>query len=264
MRYFLEVFYKGTGYAGFQVQQNAVTIQSELEKALGILLKEKPVLTGSSRTDAGVHAEQNFFHFDLDGKIDPGITYNLNAILPGDIAVRQLIPVKEGAHCRFDAIARRYRYSIYRFKNPFQADRAYFFPYRMDIDHLNQMAEVLKGTHDFTSFSKRNTQVRTFTCSIEESWWEDGGEVIHFHITGNRFLRGMVRGLVGTMIRLGRKGDAGGVDTLRNILGERNCSAADFSVPARGLCLEKVVFSEGYFGEVSGMFSATNGNGHAK
>lgn len=249
MRYFLEVYYKGTRYAGFQVQQNAITIQSEVEKALEILLRKKPVLTGSSRTDAGVHAEQNFFHFDLEQQVDAGIIYNLNAILPADIAVRRLLEMKKDAHCRFDAIARRYRYSIYRFKNPFQADRAFFFPYRMNIEHLNQMAEVLKGTHDFTSFSKRNTQVRTFNCTILESCWEDCGEVIHFHVTGNRFLRGMVRGLVGTMIRLGRKEDAGGVEALKSILLERDCSAADFSVPAHGLHLEKVVFPEGYFGE---------------
>lgn len=247
MRYFLEVFYKGTAYAGFQVQHNAVTIQSEIEKALAVLLREKPKLTGSSRTDAGVHAEQNYFHFDLAQNIDPGIVYNLNAILPVDIAVRRLLPVGDEAHSRFDAISRRYRYSIYRFKDPFLEDRAYYFPYRLDIGHLNRMADLVVGTHDFTSFSKRNTQVKTFDCTVQESWWEEQGEMMHYHIMGNRFLRGMVRGLVGTMIRLGRKGSESAGVEFSSILKRRDCSAADFSVPARGLYLEKVNYPGGYF-----------------
>lgn len=248
MRYFLEVFYKGTAYAGFQVQQNAVTIQSEVEKALAILIRDKVQLTGSSRTDAGVHAEQNYFHFDFGQNIDPGIVYNLNAILPAEIAVRRILPMQDEAHSRFDAISRRYRYSIYRFKDPFLADRAYYFPYGLDIHGLNRMAGIILGKHDFTSFSKRNTQVKTFECSILESWWEEKGGMMHYHILGNRFLRGMVRGLVGTMIRLGRKGSESSVEEFNAILEGLDCAGADFSVPARGLYLEEVNYPEGYFG----------------
>src|SRR5215216_1150335 len=118
-RYFLEVAYKGTGYSGFQVQQNANTIQAELEKAFRILQKEAVAMTGSSRTDAGVHALQNFFHFDYAGRFDARAVYKLNAILPRDIVIKQMVPVANDAHCRFDASGREYKYFIYRQKNPF-------------------------------------------------------------------------------------------------------------------------------------------------
>src|SRR5438552_16811678 len=127
-RYFLEVAYKGTNYSGFQVQQNANSIQAEVEHALQILQKQKISLTGSSRTDAGVHALQNFLHFDLEGELPSQFTYKMNAILPPDIAIQKLIPVSSGAHCRFDAVTREYKYFIYRHKSPFLKDTAYYFP----------------------------------------------------------------------------------------------------------------------------------------
>jgi len=141
-RYFLEVSYKGTGYSGFQSQQNANTIQAEIEKAFQVLQKEKAILTGSSRTDAGVHALQNFFHFDFDKLLNPDLTYKMNAILPDDIVVNKLIPVAGEAHCRFDAISREYRYYIYRYKTPFLKDRAYYFPYKLNFDLMQSAAAI--------------------------------------------------------------------------------------------------------------------------
>ena len=143
-RYFLEVAYKGTNYSGFQSQQNANTIQAEVEKAFSVLQKEKAVMTGSSRTDAGVHALQNFFHFDSEKPVMVDLVYKMNAILPGDIVVKRLIAVNEEAHCRFDAISREYRYYIYRSKNPFLKDTAYYYPYKLDIDKLKLASDILK------------------------------------------------------------------------------------------------------------------------
>ena len=203
-RYFLEVSYKGTNYSGFQIQQNANSIQAEIEKAIQILQKEKISLTGSSRTDAGVHALQNFFHFDFEGKINPQFVYRMNAILPADIVVQKIMAVKQESHCRFDAISREYKYFIYRHKNPFLKDRAFYFPYKLNMELMQQAAALIKGYKDFTSFSKRNTQVKTFNCCIMESKWEREDECLVFYVKADRFLRGMVRALVATMLKIGR------------------------------------------------------------
>jgi len=200
-RYFLELAYKGTDYSGFQLQDNANTIQAEVEKAFEILHKQKVILTGSSRTDSGVHAFQNYFHFDYNESINAQFIYKMNAILPEDIVIKKLTPVAGDAHCRFDAVAREYRYYIYRYKNPFLKERAFFFPYRMDIDLMQQAAVVIKEYVDFTSFSKRNTQVKTFNCIIQESKWGMEGDCLVYYVKANRFLRGMVRALTATMLR---------------------------------------------------------------
>src|SRR5690349_15628076 len=167
-RYFLEVFYKGANYSGFQVQENANSVQAEIEKAIQLLQRQFVSLTGSSRTDAGVHALQNYFHFDYPGDLHPQFVYKINAILPADIGIRKVSKVPAGAHCRFDAVSREYRYYVYRYKNPFLRDRAYYFPYKLDIQQLQEAATLVKSHQDFTSFSKRNSQVKTFICSIEE------------------------------------------------------------------------------------------------
>jgi tRNA pseudouridine38-40 synthase len=247
MRYFIEVAYHGSGYAGFQMQENAVTIQYELEKALKVLTRQSFTLTGSSRTDAGVHARQNYFHFDTDIEITKKQAYNLNAILPKGVSVQSLQVLPENAHCRFDAIGRLYKFYIYRVKNPFYHDRAWFYPYPLDVEVLNNVAGLLLGTHDFTSFSKRNTQVKTMNCTLAQSEWAFDGDILVYTVQGNRFLRGMVRGLVATMLRAGR-----GVATVQEfaqILAARDCSKADFSAPGHGLFLEKVIFPDGYFSE---------------
>ena len=245
MRYFLEVSYKGTNYSGFQSQINANTIQAEIEKAFQILLKKKIELTGSSRTDAGVHAFQNFFHFDVETELMPKLLYNLNAILPVDIAAKNIVRVKDDAHCRFDAISREYKYFIYKKKDPFLTDKAFYFPYTLDLDVMKKSAVIIKEYTDFTSFSKRNTQAKTFECDIKESNWMIEGDCLVYNVVSNRFLRGMVRALAATMLKLGRgKMD---LDMFKHIIEVRDCTLANFAVPAHGLFLIHVKYPRDYF-----------------
>ncbi|HXB93287.1 MAG TPA: tRNA pseudouridine(38-40) synthase TruA [Puia sp.] len=244
-RYFLEVAYKGTQYSGFQIQDNASSVQQEVEKALEVFFRRHIGLTGSSRTDTGVHALQNFFHFDYEDIIDRKSLYNMNAILPPDIVLKDVRPVTPDAHCRFDAISREYRYHIYRKKNPFLADRAWFFPYTIDRQQLDDAAAILPEYHDFTTFSKRNTQVRSFHCDIGESVWEEGEEGLVYKVSANRFLRGMVRGLVGTMLQVGRGRMS--VQELAEILRQKDNRLADFSAPGHGLFLFRVSFPDSVF-----------------
>ena len=239
-RFFLEVAYRGTAYSGFQSQQNANTIQAELEKAFLILQKHRVEMTGSSRTDAGVHALQNFLHFDYDGLIEPHFVYKINAILPGDIVIKSLNPVSDTAHCRFDAVSREYRYYLYQSKDPFLADRAFYFPYKLNTSKMQEASELIKEFTDFTSFSKRNTQVKTFKCQILESQWGFVDNRMVYNVKANRFLRGMVRALTATMLRLGRGKIS--IDDFRQIIEARDCTKASFAVPPHGLFLEKVEF----------------------
>ncbi|HVG41425.1 MAG TPA: tRNA pseudouridine(38-40) synthase TruA [Chitinophagaceae bacterium] len=203
-RYFLEVAYKGTRYSGFQVQQNAVTIQSEIEKAFNILHRRPLLLTGSSRTDAGVHALQNYFHFDDEEGLNGQFLYKMNAILPDDIVIKALHIMQAGAHCRFDAVSREYEYRIYRSKNPFLKGIAMYYPYKLNREAMQVAAnEVLKQTH-FFAFSKSNTQVTNFNCRIIKSSWIETEEVSIYTIEANRFLRGMVRMLTASILQVGR------------------------------------------------------------
>jgi len=247
-RYFIELSYKGTNYSGFQSQQNTHnTIQAALEKAFKILQKDEVLLVSSSRTDAGVHALQNYFHFDYNGAIHPQFVYKTNAILPADIVVKKIIPVAPDAHCRFDALSREYKYFIYAKKNPFLQDRAYYFPYRLDIEKLKEAAEIIKEYKDFTSFSKRNTQVKTFECRILESEWLFENNCLVYHVKANRFLRGMVRALTATMLKIGRGKTS--LKEFRSIIEAKDCTQASFAVPAQGLFLINVAYPQGYFGE---------------
>lgn len=250
-RYFIEVSYKGTHYSGFQVQHNAHTIQSEVEKALNTVFRlpaqigqaETGIkLTGSSRTDAGVHALQNFFHFDTDAEIISAHIYNLNAVLPGDIAVHEIYKVNDAAHCRFDAVSRSYVYTVYQKKNPFLRNTSYFYPYPLQLNLLNEAAQLLKQYENFEAFSKRNTQVKTFNCNIYESNWQCKDGVYSYHVTANRFLRGMVRALTATMLRVGRGKIS--IDDFKRIIEAKDCTKAFFDVPAHGLMLAQVLIKK--------------------
>ena len=244
-RFFLEIKYKGTAYSGFQVQHNAVTVQSVLEDAMSVYFRSKVNLTGSSRTDAGVHALQNYFHFDLGGEIPEKFLYNINAMLPGDIAVLGIRAMEVDAHCRFDAKSREYVYYLYHEKDPFKVDRAWFYPFPLDKDLLDLAAGLIMEYEDFTSFSKRKTQVKTFQCKIELSEWVRGEHGLEYRVRANRFLRGMVKGLVGTMLQMGR----GKIreEEFRKIIESRDCIYADFTPPSHGLFLCSVHFPDGYF-----------------
>ena len=239
-RYFLELSYKGTAYSGFQIQDTGITIQSEITDALSTIFRTGFQLTGSSRTDAGVHAVQNFFHFDSEVEITAKHVYNLNAVLPSDIAVKQVRPVGPEAHCRFDALSRSYRYSIYRYKDPFLTDTAWLYPFTIDQALLDQAAAIIMEYTDFTSFSKRNTQVKTFNCSIDLSRWVEHEGLLVYEVSSNRFLRGMIRGLVATMLRVARGSIS--INDFRKVIESKDCARADFSAPAQGLCLINVAF----------------------
>lgn len=242
-RYFIEVAYKGEQYSGFQVQDNAHTVQAEVDNALSILFREKIVSTGSSRTDAGVNAQQNFLHFDTELPLHAQFLYKINAILPEDVVLKGIYRVPEDAHSRFAALSRSYEYTLYTRKDPFMKDRGYFFPYKMDMGALQAAAAIIKEYADFTTFSKRNTQVKTFICAIAESEWTATDERVVYNVTANRFLRGMVRGLVGTMLRVGRGKLS--LEEFRAAIESRDCTKADFAVPPQGLFLMKVSYPEG-------------------
>jgi len=245
MRYFIEVSYKGTNYSGFQSQKNANTVQAEIERAFKIITKETIELTGSSRTDAGVHAYQNYFHFDVNINLSPKLLYNLNSILPADISVNGLTVVRDKDHCRFDAISREYKYFIYKKKNPFLIDTAFYFPYTLDFDSMQKAAGIISEFSDFTSFSKRNTQVKSFECHIIESKWMVEGDCLVYNVRANRFLRGMVRALTATMLKLGRRKMSLG--DFSRIIEAKDCTLANFAVPAHGLFLVNVCFPDNYF-----------------
>ena len=242
-RYFIEVAYRGTHYSGFQSQENADTVQAVLERCLQVLHRSPFALTGSSRTDAGVHARQNFFHFDREEPLHPQAVYKLNAILPGDIVVKNFYLVDAEAHCRFDAVARSYGYRIYRGKDPFLSDRSYYFPYSLDWECMHAAAAMLLNHSDFTSFSKRNTQVKTFTCKLEQSEWVQDGEEWVYRVRANRFLRGMVRALTATMLLVGRRKID--LDEFQHIIEAKDCTLASFAAPAHGLFLEQVHYPNG-------------------
>ncbi len=241
MRYFLECSYLGTNYCGWQIQQNAKTVQGEIERGLSILLKTPIELTGSSRTDAGVHAQQQFAQFEYESVFPPiqGFLYKLNKILPEDIVVSQIFSVASDYHCRFEASSRKYEYRILRKKSPFYQNMAYHFEVPLSVDAMNEAAKILFRHHDFECFSKLHTDVKTFNCTILEAHWQQPSEeLLVFHIKANRFLRGMVRAIVGTLLEVGLGKIS--LEDFEAIILQKNRQKAGRSVPAEGLFLMEV------------------------
>lgn len=243
-RYFVEVMYDGTAFHGSQLQGDLSTVQFSLNKALTTLFRTPIETFGASRTDEGVHALCNFYHFDTDIETRPDLRYKLNAILPPAMSASHIYTaVDPEMNARFQATSRQYRYRIYEGRNPFLVNRALHYPYRIDMDLLHQTAALIKTYTDFESFSKRNSQTRTFRCTIFQSHWEQHGEELHYVVEANRFLRGMVRGLVGTQLKAAR--GHYNIDQFRAIIDAKDCTRADFSVAGHGLYLEKVHYPEG-------------------
>ncbi len=242
-RYFIEVAYKGAQYAGFQVQDNGHSVQGAVDHAIGTLMRAPITTTGSSRTDAGVHARQNFLHFDTDLPLHPQFLYKVNAILPQDIVLKGVYEVPAEANARFAAESRAYQYFLYHQKDPFRQDRAYYYPYSLDFELLQQAAALISRYTDFSTFSKRNTQVKTYNCRILHSYWTQGEGELVYHVRANRFLRGMVRGLVGTMLRVGRGKLS--MEQFREAINAKDCTKADFAVPPQGLFLMEVAYPQG-------------------
>jgi tRNA pseudouridine38-40 synthase len=252
-RYFIELAYKGTKYSGFQIQENANTIQSEVQRVMFVKFQHSFELAGSSRTDAGVHALQNYFHFDVakefffntkenEENFFQQSIYSLNAMLPDDIAINKIFKVEDNFHCRFKAISREYKYYIYSKKNPFHKDVAFYYPYPIDLEKLQEAAHIVLQTKDFTSFSKRNTQVNNFICTIHKSEWIQEKDFLIYHVIANRFLRGMVKGLVGTMLKAGTGKIS--LHDFKETTISKDCAKADFSVPSHGLFLVQVNFPD--------------------
>ena len=241
MRYFIELAYQGTNYHGWQRQPDAVSVQEVLENALSTKLQEKIVLMGAGRTDTGVHASFFVAHFDCSKEIDEKTTvYGLNNLVGKDIAIHQIIKVDSAAHARFDAISRTYEYRISRTRNPFLRETSTFFNKEIDIELMNQAGNILLEFTDFTSFSKLHTDTKTNNCKVTEAFWEEKDELLVFTISADRFLRNMVRAIVGTLLEVGQKKI--NLADFRNIIEEKNRSKAGKSALAEGLFLTKIEY----------------------
>lgn len=239
MRYFIEFAYNGKMYHGFQSQPNAASVQETLENALSVLLRQKIAIVGAGRTDAGVHAKQMFAHFDTENPIEPSkMVSKLNSFLPISIVIYRIIAVENQAHARFDAVARTYHYFIHTYKDAFLNETSWLYSQKLDLEKMNAACEILIQYTDFECFSKVHTDVNTFNCKITEAFWTQNGNQLKFTISADRFLRNMVRAIVGTLINIGTGKLQ--ITDLHAIIESKNRSKAGFSVPAQGLYLVKI------------------------
>lgn len=239
LRYFIEFSYNGKNYFGYQIQPDAISVQEELEKALSTILREEIKTTGAGRTDTGVHAKKIFAHFDTEQPLSEQLPHKLNSFLPQDISIKRIFPVKNDFHARFDATYRTYEYYISMEKNPFTQDSAWQLWRRtLDINKMNEACKILFEYEDFTSFAKLKTDNKTNICKMYKAEWEQSGDELKFTVSANRFLRNMVRAIVGTMVEIG----AGKIkpEELRQVIEDKNRNAAGTSAPGHGLFLVDV------------------------
>lgn len=241
-RYFLQMSYKGTNYHGWQVQPNAVSVQEVMEKGLSLILREEISVVGAGRTDTGVHASFFVLHFDLENEDldENNLVHKLNRFLPSDIAVHRIWKVGSDDHARFNAVSRTYKYYITTVKNPFRTETSYYYPGKLDVEIMNRAASVLFEYDDFTSFSRLHTDVKTNRCKIIQAEWTTKGTQLIFTIQADRFLRNMVRAIVGTLIEIGRGKLT--IDDFRKIIERKNRGAAGASAPAQGLFLVDITY----------------------
>ena len=243
MRYFLELSYNGTAYHGWQNQPNAISVQEVIEKSLTTLLKEPIAIVGAGRTDAGVHASQMFAHFDTNVLFtEDQLVYKLNALLPKDIAIYHIHKVNADAHARFDAVSREYLYKISLNKNVFSFNETYYVRPKLDVVKMNEASQILLEYKDFQCFSKSNTDVKTYNCNIMNAEWKLVNNELQFTIKADRFLRNMVRAIVGTLVNIGL--GKMNVEEIHDIIKSKNRSEAGFSVPAHALYLAEVAYPE--------------------
>jgi tRNA pseudouridine38-40 synthase len=244
-RYFIELSFKGTAYHGWQKQPNARTVQEEVDRALTMLLKEQVTTVGAGRTDAGVHARFFTAHFE-SREYKPAsasrFLYSINSILPEDIVITDIYPVTDNAHARFSALSRSYEYRINRRKDPFDAGLSWYYPFPLNLERMNQASEILLQTEDFISFCKVKSQVKTTRCKVSSARWTAENNSIVFIIEADRFLRNMVRAIVGTLIEVGRGKIT--VEEFREIILAGDRSAAYGSAPASGLTLVKIIYPD--------------------
>jgi len=235
--------YNGSSYHGWQIQPNAVTVQETIQDALSKLLNTNISITGAGRTDTGVHAFQMFAHFDVDETLDTeNLTFKLNSFLPKDIAIQSIFQVNADAHTRFHAIKRSYDYKISLKKNVFLFDYTHYVHQKLDVDKMNEAANILLEYTNFQCFSKSNTDVKTYNCKIEQAQWKQEGNLLIFTISADRFLRNMVRAIVGTLLNIGLSKIA--VSDIHKILASKDRSEAGFSVPSKGLYLTEVLYPD--------------------
>lgn len=243
MRFFIDIAYDGTAFHGWQKQPNAVSVQEVLERCFFTVFGKEVPLVGAGRTDTGVHARQLIVHFDMDELEDhKHLIYKLNRMLPKSISVNALFRVDDEAHARFDALSREYHYQINLYKNPFKKDYYVFCPYSLDVEKMNRACDILKAYRDFQCFSKVKTDVKTYICKIERAeWiWKEGDLI--FIIIADRFLRNMVRAIVGTLIEVGRGKLS--LAEFRAVIEGKERSAAGTSAPAKGLFLHRIKYPD--------------------
>ena len=241
MRYFIKLAYNGTNYHGWQVQPNASSVQETLNNALSVILNSDINCMGAGRTDTGVHAKEMFAHFDYTPTLEIESTlHKLNSYLPKDIAIYDIIPVHEDAHARFDAKKRTYQYHISFVKDVFSQEECWYYHQNLEVELMNQAAKILLNHTDFQCFSKVNTDVNTFNCTIYEAYWKQENNQLIFTISADRFLRNMVRAIVGTLVNVGLHKIT--LADFNSIIENKNRSEAGFSVPAQGLFLTKIEY----------------------
>ncbi|TDE03865.1 tRNA pseudouridine(38-40) synthase TruA [Flavobacterium hiemivividum] len=241
MRYFIKLAYNGTPYHGWQYQPNASSVQETLNKAISTVLNSEISIMGAGRTDTGVHAKEMYAHFDFETPFDiPNIVHKLNSFLPKDVVVYNIIAVPDEAHARFDALKRTYEYHINTFKDPFLQEQSWYFHQKLDVELMNKAAKLLFNHIDFQCFSKVNTDVNTFDCTIFEANWKQINNQLVFTISANRFLRNMVRSIVGTLVNVGLHKIT--LDDFNTIIENKNRDKAGFSVPAHGLYLTEIEY----------------------
>lgn len=249
MRYFIELSYLGTPYFGWQRQPDHISVQETLEKALSTILRQPISITGAGRTDTGVHASQMWAHFDIENAFAKAelidLAHKLNSFLDYSIAIQRVVPVTQNAHARFDAIKRSYIYKISALKNPFLSETTFQFKPNLNIQAMNEAAAILKSYTDFECFSKVKTDVKTYLCTIFEARWKVSEDQLHFHITADRFLRNMVRAIVGTLIEIGLEKRP--PSWMHKVIQSKKRSTAGTSVPARGLYLTAVEYPSNIF-----------------
>ncbi len=246
MRFLFEITYRGTHYHGWQSQHNAIGIQQVIEEAMTKLLREKISIVGSGRTDTGVHCAQQFFHADIESGFEfDTLIIRLNSLLPKDIAVRSIRKIKPDASARYDAFERTYQYHITRKKDPLREGLSFYFFKHLDLTVLESGARILLGKHDFECFSKVKTDVNHFICDITQAEWNQKGDMLVFTITANRFLRGMVRAVVGTLLDAGTGKIT--LDDIRTILKSKDRKKAGMNVPPEGLFLTSVKYPKTIF-----------------
>lgn len=247
LRYFLDLSYKGTNYHGWQYQPNAISIQEVVTRALSTILRTPIEIVGAGRTDTGVHAKQIMAHFDFDCEIlNNNFLYNLNSVLPQDIVVNHVFRVKNDAHARFDAVQRSYEYRILLGRNPFDVDTSWqIINKKLNVVKMNEASEILLTYTNFKSFSRSKTDVRTFDCKIYEAQWELNDNLLIFKISADRFLRNMVRAIVGTILTVGEEKLS--IADFKKIIESKNRSKAGASAPPQGLFLTQVSYPKSIF-----------------